>query len=165
MASCMDHSVELTKLKKEFSIEIIITKNIPSGVTVTQELRDFIVKSETVSSVRETNINNDDNLQQVVEMLNLKNDLKVAQVELNCENSMVTQLQKSVSDKDSIIKLSNKNQNNSSSARFPDTQDSNVAVMKNKSQGMGQNTILNSSVGENRAKSFFGIGAAKRPDT
>ncbi|KAL3283773.1 hypothetical protein HHI36_017943 [Cryptolaemus montrouzieri] len=163
MASCMDHSVELMKLKKKFSIEIIITKK-----KVTQELRDFIVKSETVSSVIETcenNINNDDNLQRAVKMLNLKNDMKVAQVELNCANSMVIQLPKWVSDKDLIIKFLNNNQNNSSSARFPDTRVSNVAVMNNKSQGVRQNIISNSSVRENRAKSFFGVGAAKRPDT
>ncbi|KAL3267855.1 hypothetical protein HHI36_006996 [Cryptolaemus montrouzieri] len=98
-------------------------------------------------------------------MLNLKNDLKVAQVELNCANSKVTQLQKSANDKDLIIKLLNKNQNNSSLARFPDTHDSNVAVMNKKSQGMGQNTVSNSSVRENRAKSSFGVGATKRPDT
>lgn len=54
MASNADLANELTKLKKEYLVDIILTGKIPSGVIVTSELRCFIEcsnKSKSAESV------------------------------------------------------------------------------------------------------------------
>lgn len=136
MAPNVDLSSELSKLKKEYLIDIILTKKIPVGVTVTQEVRDFIENNEKDAFLDSESHNHnivEGNLQNVTELFTLRNELKILQTELKCAQKIQTGLEKTIGDKEVIIELLNRNQN-IKYKQFTDEKINNVATLTEKSR-------------------------------
>ncbi|KAL3266537.1 hypothetical protein HHI36_010705, partial [Cryptolaemus montrouzieri] len=76
MAPFCDISSELSKLKKEYLVEIIITKQIPSGVTTSLDLQKFIEGNESE-----------------VNLLTLEIELKAAKMEITYLKRMMENLE------------------------------------------------------------------------
>ncbi|KAL3283676.1 hypothetical protein HHI36_006814 [Cryptolaemus montrouzieri] len=106
MASNTDLSVEIAKLKKEFLIEIILTRKVPMGVIMNKDLRDFVGKNDS-DMFHESNsdfaIDDDANLKKVTEVLTLESELRMAKIELTCPRKVISGLEKTIFDKEMII--------------------------------------------------------------
>ncbi|KAL3269255.1 hypothetical protein HHI36_008335, partial [Cryptolaemus montrouzieri] len=75
MATNSEISPELAKLKKEYLIDIMVTKWITTGVSVSKELRIFKENNENVildEPNRDSSKKSESNLKSAVEMLTLK---------------------------------------------------------------------------------------------
>ncbi|KAL3279146.1 hypothetical protein HHI36_016660 [Cryptolaemus montrouzieri] len=116
MATDSEIGSELAKLKKEYLIDIIVTKRIPTGTSVSGELRIFIENNENVildDPNDDFPENSDSNFKSAVEMLTLNSELKVTKIELNCAQNSIKGLGKTIIDEEMIINLLNSYPNKS----------------------------------------------------
>lgn len=104
MARNSEFQVELLKLKKEYLIEIILNKKLPSGAVTSPELQKFIEDS-ACGSTSEISITSKHNQENVLEKLTLESELKLARQEIVYLQKLTRNLEKTVSDKDQIINL------------------------------------------------------------
>ncbi|KAL3265503.1 hypothetical protein HHI36_009707, partial [Cryptolaemus montrouzieri] len=103
MVDTTEISAELSRLKKDILVEIIIIKGIPSNITVVDELRMF-EEGDVMKNSGDFNDSTDNNLQSVNELNRLKCDLKVLQNEVDCSKKIKT-LEKTICDEELIIDL------------------------------------------------------------
>lgn len=101
---------ELSRLKKEVLIDIVLKKCVPDGISLSKELRRFISKSdddafsESVCGVRT-------NLEQDLKVVKLEGEIVALQTEVRCSRVLISTLQKTITDKEEII-LMLKSKNN-----------------------------------------------------
>ncbi|KAL3274981.1 hypothetical protein HHI36_019756 [Cryptolaemus montrouzieri] len=100
MVDTTEISAELSRLKKDLLVEIIIKKCIPSDITVSDELRKF-VEGDVTENSDDYYDSTDNNLQSVNEM----NPLKVLQNEVDCSKKIIKTQEKTICDKELIIDL------------------------------------------------------------
>lgn len=103
---------ELNKLKKELLIEIILNRSVPTGVVVSKELRKLI----EVERVQVFNVDDDKkehNLNMDICIVQLKSDVKVLETKLQCTRTVMSAMEKTISDKEEIINLLRKQGGNS----------------------------------------------------
>lgn len=104
MARNSEFQVELSKLKKEYLIEIILSRKLPSGAVISSELQKFIEDSACGSS-SEIHIKPKHNQENISEKQTLESELKLAKQEIGYLHKLNRNLEKTVSDKDLIINL------------------------------------------------------------
>ncbi|KAL3279402.1 hypothetical protein HHI36_016913 [Cryptolaemus montrouzieri] len=111
MAIHAELSTELLRIKKDILIEIIITKVIPEGITVGNELKVH-VENENFNNLSDHIINGDVNKNNHLvnsEIVRLKHDLEVAKIEADYSRKLIKNLETMVNDKELIISLLNQN--------------------------------------------------------
>lgn len=82
MAPSAEVVSELSRLKKEYLVDIIVNKKVPHGITISSELRDFVEDfgAHTIGQ-KEPEIDPNPLHDDVVE-LNLRHNIKVLETEL-----------------------------------------------------------------------------------
>lgn len=116
MASSADLVNKLSRLNKEHLIDIIINKKVPKGLTVSQEVRDFIETGGNnfpVQNDGENSQNIEDNLKTTSDFspIILNCEVRVLKSELECCKRIIENLEKTINDKNVIIELlNNKNE-------------------------------------------------------
>ena len=111
MAGVETMAKELARLNKQDLIDIILKKNVPNELKVSDNLRKFINQSENnvfVNSASESSEQSADASKVGLEQLiNIQCELKCVKIELECFKKLNVELSKSIADKDFIIKLLN----------------------------------------------------------
>lgn len=105
MGTNADFCSELNKLKKELLIEIIVTKRIPSGVSLSNELRELISESKDEVFSDCSGENSRHNLSTDIRIVQLKSQLKILETELKCARAVMNSLERTIGDKEEIVNL------------------------------------------------------------
>ncbi|KAL3269317.1 hypothetical protein HHI36_008389 [Cryptolaemus montrouzieri] len=123
MASSSELFVELSKLRKDILIGLLINESVPEDIIVSEDVRKLIESNKNGVSSEE----NQDDVDKTNDpatnknLMRLQFEHKSAKLELNFSRSIIKQLGKTLSDKENIIFLLNQNiKLISSNSRIPE---------------------------------------------
>ncbi|KAL3273537.1 hypothetical protein HHI36_014975 [Cryptolaemus montrouzieri] len=110
MAGSSELFLELSKLRKDISMGLLINKSVPEDIIVQEDVRKLIESNKNgVSSEKNQNVEKANDPATNENFMRLQFEHKSAKLELNYSESIIKQLERTVSDKENIIFLLNQN--------------------------------------------------------